>query len=147
MTNRMETANAYHEKGYNCCQSVLAAFADQYDISEETALRLAAGFGGGAGTGELCGAITGGVMALDLIAGGDVTSDPKGGKRRAAARSKMLQERFMEQFGALRCKELLKNEKEEPSDAVKALGIADHCGVMIASAVEAVEIILNGEDR
>ena len=46
MPNRMEIAIAYHEKGYNCCQSVLASFGDKYDISEETALRLAAGFGG-----------------------------------------------------------------------------------------------------
>lgn len=143
--NRLQTANAYHEKGYNCCQSVVAAFSDLFDISEEAALRLGAGFGGGAGTGELCGAITGAILALDLIAGGDVTSDPAGAKRRAAARSKELQARFSEQFGALRCKELLRNEKEEPSEAVKALGITNHCGVMIASAVEIVENILSEE--
>ena len=140
--NRMEQANAFHEKGYNCCQSVLGAFADRFDISEETALRIGAGFGGGAGTGELCGAITGAIMALDLIAGGDVTSDPGGAKRAAVARSKTLQKQFMEQFGALRCQELLRNEKEESSDVVKALGIGNHCGVMIASAVEIVENML-----
>ncbi len=146
MNDRMEIANAYHEKGYNCAQSVLAAFSDKYDISEETALRLAAGFGGGAGTGELCGAVVGGIMALDLILGGDVTSDPALGKRRAAMRAKELQQRFHDQFAALRCHELLQNKKEEPSDAVKALGIASHCGVIIASAVEAVETILSEED-
>ncbi|MBE7007878.1 MAG: C_GCAxxG_C_C family protein [Ruminococcaceae bacterium] len=145
--NRMENALAYHKKGYNCCQSVLAAFGDKYDISEETALRIGAGFGGGAGTGELCGAIIGGVMALDLILGGDVTSEPTEAKRRAAARAKALQARFLEQFGALRCHELLKNEKEEPSDAVKALGLEKHCDVMIASAVEIVETILSGEEK
>lgn len=145
--NRMKIATSYHDKGYNCCQSVLAAFSDKYEVPEETALRIGAGFGGGAGTGELCGAITGGIMALDLIAGGDVTSDPAGGKRRAVARSKALQQRFAEQFGALRCRELLRNEKEEPSDAVKALGITNHCSVMIASAVEAVEDILNEEEN
>ncbi|MBQ9458924.1 MAG: C_GCAxxG_C_C family protein [Oscillospiraceae bacterium] len=143
--NRMEKANSVHEKGFNCCQSVLAAFSDLYDVSEETALRIGAGFGGGAGTGELCGAITGAVMALDLIACGDVTGDPVSAKRAAAARSKELQNRFMEQFGALRCQELLRNEKEEPSEAVKALGITKHCGVMIASAVELVEELLKEE--
>ena len=140
--NRMELANACHEQGYNCCQSVLAAFADRFDIPKETALRLGAGFGGGAGTGELCGAITGGVMALDLLAD---MGDPAQAKRRAVARSKELQKRFAERFGALRCRELLRNEKEEPSDAVRALGIANHCGVMIASAVELVEQIMNEE--
>lgn len=142
--NRMETANAYHEKGYNCCQSVLAAFADRYDIPEETALRIGAGFGGGAGTGELCGAIAGGVMALDLLATGSV-ADPVGSKRGASARAKALQKRFSERFGALRCRELLRGEKEEPSEAVAALGIRNHCGVMIASAVEIVEDLLREE--
>ena len=141
--NRMETANAAHEKGFNCCQSVLSAFADRFDIPEESALRIGAGFGGGAGTGELCGAIVGAIMALDIISAGDVTSEPAAAKRAAAAKSKEFQKRFAEQFGALRCSELLKNEKEEPSEAVRALGIKGHCGVMIASAAELAEQILN----
>ncbi len=143
--NRMETANQTHQKGYNCCQSVLSAFTDRFDIPEEAALRVGAGFGSGAGTGELCGALTGGIMALDLLAAGDVTGDPAAAKRRAAARAKELQQRFSERFGALRCRELLKNEKEEPSEAVRALGITSHCGVMIASAVELVEEMLKEE--
>ncbi len=143
--NRMEIADQYHKLGYNCCQSVLAAFLDRFNLPEETVMRIGAGFGSGAGTGELCGAITGGVMALDLIATGDVAGDPGAAKRRAAVRAKELQARFSERFGALRCRELLKNEKEEPSEAVKALGIAGHCGVMIASAVEIVEELLREE--
>ncbi len=142
---RMETANEAHKKGFNCCQSVLAAFTDRFNIPEEAALRIGAGFGSGAGTGELCGAIVGGIMALDLLAGGDVTSEPASAKRRAAARAKELQQRFSEHFGALRCKELLKNEKEEASERVRALGIRSHCGVMIASAVELVEEMLKEE--
>jgi len=144
--NRMEKANSYHEKGFNCCQCVLAAFSDRFDIPEETALRIGAGFGSGAGTGELCGAVTGAVMSLDMILGGDVTSEPVSAKRKAVGRAKELQKRFTEQFGALRCRELLKNEKEEPSEAVRALGITNHCGVMIASAVELVEQLLKEEE-
>jgi C_GCAxxG_C_C family probable redox protein len=143
--NRMETANALHEKGYNCCQCVLGAFVDRLGIPEETALRIGAGFGGGAGTGELCGAITGAVMVMDLAANDDAKGDPVGAKRRASARSKKLQARFSERFGALRCRELLRGEKEEPSEAVAALGITNHCGVMIASAVELVEELLREE--
>ena len=143
--NRMETAIAYHDQGYNCCQSVMAAFMDRFDIPADAALRIGAGFGSGTGTGELCGAITGALMTLDLIASGGVTSDPVGAKRKASARSRELQKRFSEQFGAVRCRELLRNEKEEPSDAVKALGITHHCAVMIASAVEIVEHLLEEE--
>ena len=142
--NRIEIANRYHEKGYNCCQSVLAAFTDRFDIPADAALRLGAGFGSGAGTGELCGAITGAVMALDLIVGGDM-SDPVPAKRKAAGNARAVQQRFAERFGAVRCRELLKNEKEEASDAVRALGITNHCGVMIATAVELVEELLEQE--
>ena len=142
--NRMERANAYHDRGYNCCQSVLAAFSDRFDVPEETVLRIGLGFGGGAGTGELCGAISGAIMTLDLIAVRDL-SDPAAAKKKAVAGSRALQARFSEQFGALRCRELLKNEKEESSDAVKALGITNHCAVMIASAVEIVERLLDEE--
>lgn len=142
--NRMEHANELHERGFNCCQSVLGAFADRLDIPAETALRLGAGFGGGAGTGELCGAITGAVMALGLIVPGD-PGDPVGAKRRAAARSRELQKRFSARFGALRCHALLQNGKGEPSDTAKALGIEDHCGMMIVEAVGLVEALLREE--
>ena len=142
--NRIEIANNAHEKGYNCCQSVMAAYADRFAIPEDAALRIGAGFGSGAGTGELCGAITGAIMALDLMTGGDM-SDPVPAKRRAGANARELQKRFAARFGALRCRDLLKNEKEEASDAVRALGITSHCGVMIATAVEIVEELLNEE--
>ena len=130
---------------WNCCQSVVSVFAGDAGYDETAATKAATYFRGGMQMGSVCGAITGAVMALDLIAGGDATGDPAGAKRRAAGRSRELQKRFSERFGALRCRELLKNEKEEPSDAVRALGIADHCGVMIASAVEIAEELLREE--
>ncbi len=142
--NRLELANNAHEKGYNCCQSVLAAFADRFDIPEDAALRLGAGFGSGAGTGELCGAITGAILALDLISGGDM-SDPVPAKKKAAARARAVQQRFAERFDAVRCRELLKNQKEETSETVRALGLTNHCGVMIVTAVELVEEMLKEE--
>ena len=49
-TERMKKANAYHDRGFNCSQSVLAAFADVTGLSEKESFRIAAGFGRGAGT-------------------------------------------------------------------------------------------------
>lgn len=144
--NRIELAVSYHDKGYNCCQSVLGAFHDRMDIPLETVLRLGAGFGSGAGTGELCGAIAGAVMALDLIAGGDVSGDIAGSKRRAAARSRELQKRFSERFGALRCRELLRAEKEDPSEQVAALHLTNHCAIMVAQAAQIADELLTEEE-
>jgi len=144
--DRMKTAVETHEKGFNCCQSALAAFGDRLGLPEETYLSLAAGFGSGAGTGELCGALTGAIMAMDLICPADLT-DPVGSKRRAAMRAKELQNRFAERFDAVRCRDLLQNRKEELSPAVKALGVTGHCPVMIATAVELAEELLREEGK
>jgi len=65
--DRCEQAVGYHKKGFNCCQSVLAAFQDVIGLTETQCLTLGGGFGAGAGTGELCGAVTGAVMVLDLL--------------------------------------------------------------------------------
>ena len=46
-TERMKKANAYHDRGFNCSQSVLAAFADVTGLSEGESFRIAAGFGRG----------------------------------------------------------------------------------------------------
>ena len=57
MAKQGEAAYAYFLKGYNCSQSVVAAFAPQLGLSEEMALRMSAGFGAGIGRmREVCGA-------------------------------------------------------------------------------------------
>ena len=63
-----ESAIAYHGQGYNCAQSVLAALQEETGLDENTAKRVAAGFGGGVRCGEICGSITGAVMAFGLAA-------------------------------------------------------------------------------
>ena len=65
--NRCELAYQYHKKGYNCAQSVLMSFQDVAGLSEKQCLAIASGFGAGAGTGELCGALTGAIMVLDIM--------------------------------------------------------------------------------
>ena len=57
----------YHKSGYNCAQSVFAACCEYTGMDEKTALALSAGFGGGARSGELCGAVTGAIMAEGLV--------------------------------------------------------------------------------
>ena len=142
--NRCKLANDYHRRGFNCCQSVLAAFSDLTGMSEQESFNVAGGFGSGAGTGELCGAVSGAVMTLGLLTPVD-PADPVGSKKRTVALSRELQERFMEKFGALRCEELLKKKvtpNGEDTPAAKALGVTGHCSIMIVTAVEIVEEML-----
>ena len=140
---RVELANEYHKKGYNCAQSVLAAFSNLTGLSEQASFDIGGGFVAGAGTGELCGAISGAVMTLGLVTPVD-TTDPVGSKKRTMALSKELQKRFSEKFGALRCQDLLKNKfaPDDTTPVAKAMGLTGHCDIMIVTAVEIVEEML-----
>ena len=39
--NRYEKAAAYHHQGFNCCQSVLAAYTDLTGLTEQASFDLA----------------------------------------------------------------------------------------------------------
>ncbi|MDD3346490.1 C-GCAxxG-C-C family protein [Oscillibacter sp.] len=142
--NHFERASAYHKRGFNCCQSVVAAFSDLTGLGEQESFNIAGGFGAGAGTGELCGAVVGAVMTLGLLTPVD-TADPVGSKKRTVALGKDLQNRFSGKFGALRCQDLLKS-RLEPNEAMTPaaahMGLTGHCDIMIVTAVEIVEEIL-----
>ncbi len=67
MKTKSEVAMEKFLAGYNCAQSVLFAFGPDLGLDGETSLKLATGFGAGMGRrGEVCGAVTGGILALGL---------------------------------------------------------------------------------
>lgn len=56
------------DKDLNCAETILYAANESYGLQlPHSALKLAAGFGGGMGIGSTCGALTGGVTALSAI--------------------------------------------------------------------------------
>lgn len=140
--NRYEKAIAYHKQGYNCSQSLLASFTDVTGLTEQASFDLGAGFGAGAFTGELCGALSGGIMVLGCATPVDQT-DPVASKRRTGALSKAFQKRFEEKFGNLRCAPLLKTEiAPDQSAAAQDVGTTNRCEILILSAMEIVEEML-----
>lgn len=91
--NCAEKAGTLFDGGYNCAQAVLQATTGR---SDPELLAMAEAFGGGIGkSGCLCGAVTGGVMALGLL-----------GKGR---RNGELVARFREQFRTTCCRGLSKD--------------------------------------
>lgn len=116
--DRVERAVALFNSGFNCSQSVVAAFADMYGFSEEQALRMASSFGGGIGRmRETCGAACG----MFLLAGLECGSvDPKDAEGKAH-NYKVVQElaaKFKEMNGSLRCADLLGGLKEKQTTHV-----------------------------
>lgn len=95
------------KKGYNCSQSVVAAFADLYDIDESTALKIAASFGGGLGRMRLtCGCVSGMAVLAGLENGTDDGSD-NATKMANYQLVQALANKYKENTGSVICAELL----------------------------------------
>lgn len=111
---RIEKAVTLFKEGYNCSQSVVAAFADQYGFTREQALRMSASYGGGIGRmRETCGAACGLFMLAGLETGAIDGAD-RDGKARNYAVVQELAEEFKRRNGALKCADLLGLSKKEP---------------------------------
>lgn len=111
--DRIARAVELFKSGYNCSQSVVAAFADLYDFTEVQALRMSASFGGGIGRmRQTCGAACG----MFLLAGletGAISGDDREGKSRNYAVVQDLAGKFKAENGSLVCAELLRLRAEE----------------------------------
>ncbi len=65
-------AASYFKAGYNCAQSVLLTMQRVWNVEAPSAIKAASAFGGGIGRrGSVCGALTGGVIAIGLRYGSD----------------------------------------------------------------------------
>jgi len=101
-----EKCKIYHDKGYNCCQSVLCALGEYTKLPEETAIKLGAGFGGGMQCGSVCGAVTGGLMSLGAAM---PKREPNDNRPLAKTAALELEERFQQKFGTLLCSEIVRD--------------------------------------
>lgn len=110
---RIEKAVSLFKSGFNCAQSVVAAFADQYGFTEEQALHMAASFGGGIGRMRMtCGAACG----LFMLAGLEKCAIEGKDRESKAANYALVQElaeEFRKRNGSLICAELLGLKKPE----------------------------------
>ena len=110
---RADRAEELFRKGYNCSQSVFAAFADVLGMSVEEAAKIASPFGAGFGKlREVCGAVSGMTLAAGYLKGYDDPADYEGKKELYRLIQKMCAE-FEESKGTIICRELLGLQKGE----------------------------------
>ena len=106
--------------GFNCAQSVLAAFCEQYGLEVEQALRVAGAFGGGmARLGETCGAVTGAMMAIGLSYG-QTDAEDKTAKETTYQVVHQFVDEFSAKNGSILCRELLGCDLNTPGGAQQA---------------------------
>jgi C_GCAxxG_C_C family probable redox protein len=105
MSNPEKAASLFQE-GFSCSQAVLAAYSEQFELDEKTALKISSGFGGGMHIGGACGAVTGAFMVIGLKFGRTTAEDIEA-KEKTYRLVKDFTERFITRHGSINCRELL----------------------------------------
>ncbi len=115
MTSKEQIARQNFRNGYNCAQSVFLAYAQDYGLDNETALKLSSSFGGGMGRlREVCGAVS----SMFMIAGledGYTTNNDDEKKAQHYQLIQNLANEFKKKNGSIICRELLGLDEENSS--------------------------------
>jgi C_GCAxxG_C_C family probable redox protein len=102
-----EKAVTLFKEGFNCSQSVCAAFAGNFGFTRKQAMKVASAFGGGMGrNNEVCGAVAGALMVIGMKYG-RVETDEVEAKERCYTLAREFFTRFREKHENVRCTELL----------------------------------------
>ena len=130
-----KAANDYFASGFNCAESVLKATMEaRTDNLDPELTKVASALGGGVGGSheELCGALSGGVLAIGLLYG---RAQPGVDVQFARDLAAKLRERFIKEFGWAKCGTLLESFGEQND--------SDKCRRMVAVTAGMLSDILD----
>ncbi len=140
--DKKQAAMELHDRKFNCAQSTFAAFAEDVGMDTETALKVSTCFGGGMRCGEVCGAVTGALMAIGMRFGSSKENDYD--KTLAYEKELEFIRQFKERNGYLRCMDLFGYDVSDPEQLkiVNEKGLRKICIKAINDAVEITEELL-----
>jgi C_GCAxxG_C_C family probable redox protein len=93
------------KSGYFCAESVLLAIAENQGIQSELIPKIATGFCSGISrTGGMCGAVSGAIMGINLVAG---RSSPSESIEFCYTLTQKLIDHFERQYGSVNCRQLI----------------------------------------
>ncbi len=145
----MDNSNSalqYFKTGFNCAQSVLTPFKNQFGISEEHCLKIACAFGAGMGRQQhTCGAVTGALMVIGLHFGkGKMDDNSK--KINTYEKAVEFMKAFTEKHGSVNCLELLEGlhmSVPEESKEIEARELYSvKCTRYVSDAVQITEKLI-----
>jgi len=142
MTDPIQTARNRFKQGFSCSQSVFSAFALQFGIDEDLALKIASPFGGGfARQGEVCGAVTGALMVIALRYG-TITPEKK---EEIYKISQEFMRCFESKHGSIICRKLTGYNLRIPSQYKKANEVKvfeKKCPLLVEDAAAIVKSLI-----
>lgn len=123
----------FEEEKYNCAEASFLALNEILDggLAPQAAARIATGLGGGLGaTGGTCGALTGSVMALGLLAEGEAGPSRK---KTIYPLAKDLQNSFKQKYSTCCCRELTREmgKDRRKQCAILTGEIAGQCAALL----------------
>lgn len=147
MSERVDRAVELFKSGFNCSQAVFAAFAGEFGMDEETALRVSAGLGGGVGRSrEVCGAVCGAAMVAGFKYGA-VKGEDAESKQKCYEIVQQIIAEFRKTNPTIICRELLALGDSENTDPTPEARTEQYykkrpCVQLVEDAARAVEKIL-----
>jgi len=129
-------------QGFYCSQILMLQGLEQLGKSNPDLIRAMHGLAGGLGfSGELCGALTGGASLLGLYAGKGEAEQPDDPRLDFMIQDlvKWFKAEYSEQFGGIRCEEILAGNSQNQSI---------RCSILVAGVLQKVKDLLveNGYD-
>lgn len=128
-------------KGYDCSQVVLRAYAKELGITEEEANKVAACFGGGMMMGEVCGVVTGALMAIGLKYGHSDEDNLLEQKEVMMEKSALFREKFFAKHQTFICRPLLGYDVSKPEELQEALDSGRMMNFCPGLAKDAIDIL------
>jgi len=144
--NRSKRALELFSQKYNCAQAVYAGCAPTEGLSEAQRLAMSAVFGGGiAGVGEICGALTGALMALGEAGFDAGAADPSDARKAVVDQANELVEAFRQEHFSIRCSKLTgcRHDTDQGKKDFAESGLRDSlcCGLVAYAAGKVDEIL------
>jgi len=117
---RADEAEAIFNEGFACSQAVCSAFAQDFGIDRNAALRLSCALGGGMShTGSTCGAVTGALMVIGMKYGMTEADTPEAKAKTYAVANEFITE-FLRRNHSINCPDLLGHNISDPKELAAA---------------------------
>lgn len=133
----------YFQNQWLCAESVLLALSEAAGIKSEFIPKIATGFCAGlARNNEICGAVTGGILAINLMSGRD---NPEDSVENNFKMIEKFQKVFKTNFQSTNCFELTNCDFTKPEGFIKfeTDNVKDKCTKMVGESIRIVLDIFN----
>jgi C_GCAxxG_C_C family probable redox protein len=136
--NTPERSRQLFDSGLFCAESILQAVAEHYQIRSELIPRIATGFCSGlARTKGTCGAVSGGILAINLLSG---RNTPERSFEKNYVHVQNFLKKFREKYNTITCPELISCDIStiEGLNQFRALNLIETCKQIVEDATALV---------